>query len=229
MRDSDRPRKAGQFRPQELEKYPERRQYKEVPLNKQLEAQFKGKTGQDDREIKAVRGKKSEIIEGMVTKDLHVSPEKRSDDSKDFHYVGTKEFARELKKRNPSTTEKDTCLTVGFHDGNDNQAFVKDRGDTYVTAVHEKLHQKSKSELPTRLNEGITEHFAREKAGALGDLKNINKHGREIPKAKYYEKEVEIAGKLESTIGKKPLNKAYFEGKSDVLKNHLVALSIGDL
>ena len=169
-------RKTGQFRPQELEKYPEKRQYKEVPQNRQLEAQFKEKTCQDNREIKAARRKKSEIIEGMVTKDFNVSPERRLDNSKDFHFVGTKEFAKELKKRNPSTTEKDVRLTAGFHDISDNKAFVKDRGDTYVTAIHEKLHQKSKSELPTRLNEGITEHFAREKAGALGDLKHIDKH-----------------------------------------------------
>jgi hypothetical protein len=99
---------------------------------------------------------------------------------------------------------------------------VRDKGDTLTTSIHEKLHQKSMSELPTRLNEGITEHYAREKAGPIGSLKDIDHRGREISKpVSDYEKEVEIVRKLESTIGREPLNAAYFEGKTEVLQNEV--------
>ncbi len=175
-----------------------------------------------EKEKSELREKKSEIIEGMVTKDFPISSEKRLDNARDFHYLDKKEFAEELKHRDTSITERDIEPTEGFYDVRDKQAFVKDTGDTLEKSIHEKLHQKSISELPTRLNEGITEYFTREEAGAWGELKNIDAHGRELPKIPTdYEKEVEIVRKLDATIGKEPLHAAYFEGKTEVLKNHV--------
>lgn len=181
-----------------------------------------------NKEIKEAREKKSEIIEQMVTKDFPVTPEKRLDNAKDFHYADEKEFARELKKRDPFSAEMEIKLTEGFHYTPDKQAFVKEHGDTLVTSIHEKLHQKSMSELPTRLNEGVTEYLARKEAGVWGKLKDIDAQGREIPKIPSdYENEVEIVGKLEATVGKEPLHAAYFEGKTEVLKHHVDGI-LGD-
>lgn len=179
-------------------------------------------------EIKDTREKKSEIAEKMGTRDFPISSEKRLDNAKDFHYAGEQEFGDELAKRESSTTEEDKRLTEGFHDGRDNQAFVKDKGDTLKTSIHEKLHQKSMSELPTRLNEGITEYYAREKAGAMGALKDIDHSGKEISKPlSDYEKEVEIVRKLESTIGREPIHAAYLGGETRELMKHTDAV-LGD-
>jgi len=217
----NREHKTENFQPEKLKKYPEKMNLKEVPLNKKMESKFREKHLDSKSEIDATRDKKSEILENMVSKDFPISPEKQTDNTKDSHYVGKESFERELKKREPSTTESDIKLTRGFHDPRDNQVYIKDQGDTLVTSIHEKLHQKSNSELPTRLNEGITEHFARKEAGGLADLKNYDHHGREIPKAiSDYEKEVEIIQKIEAIIGRNPINKAYFEGKTDILEMH---------
>jgi len=183
---------------------------------------------QDISELTATREKKSEIIENMVQSDFPISAEKRMDNAKDFYYLGENEFTEEARYRNISSTEEDIGRIEGFYDGKDGKAFVKDQGDTLVTSIHEKLHQKSMSELPSRLNEGITEHFARKEAGAWGELKNIDSGGKEIPKIPSdYEKEVEIVRKLEATVGEKPLNAAYFEGRTDILKSHVDSL-LGD-
>ncbi len=175
----------------------------------------------DFDELKETREKKAEISEAMVSKDFPLSSEKRLDNAKDFHYVNGQDFGDELAKRDHSTTEQDKELTRGFHDGRDNQAFVKDKGDTLKTSIHEKLHQKSMSELPTRLNEGITEYYARERAGAMGALKDIDHSGKEnLKPLSDYEREVEIVSKLESTIGKEPLSAAYFGGDKGELMRH---------
>jgi hypothetical protein len=175
-----------------------------------------------DSETLETQEKKSELIEHMVQHDFPVSPEKRLDNAKDFHYLDDKEFAEQLKQRDPSSTVEDIELTCGFHDARDNQAFIKDKGDTLKTSIHEKLHQKSITELPTRFNEGITEYFARKEAGGWGELKKFDERGREIPKPlSDYEGEVDIVRKLEATIGREPLNAAYFEGKTEVLKNEV--------
>lgn len=214
-------KKVDSFQSKELSKYHEKLQYKDVSRNKQMERKFSEKHFKSIKDNNSVRDKKSEIIEGMVKKDFPLSSEKQKNNIEDFHFVDKNEFQKELKKRDPSGTEKDIRLTKGFHDSRDNQAFVKDQRDTLVTGIHEKLHQKSQSELPTRLNEGITEHYAREKAGGIGELINIDKHGREIPKTKSdYEREVEIVKKIEAIIGKEPLNKAYFDGRADILEKH---------
>jgi len=182
----------------------------------------------DFKELKETREKKSEIIEGMVTKYFPIASEKRLDNAKDFHYLSEKEFGEELRKRDPATTEQDLKLTDGFHDTGDRNAFIKDEGRTLVTAVHEKLHQKSISELPQRLKEGVTEYFAREKTGARGEIKDIDSQGREIPKVPSdYEKEVEIVGKLRATVGEKPLYAAYLDGKTEILKAHVDSI-LGD-
>lgn len=174
------------------------------------------------------RQKKSEIIEDMVTRDHPVSPERRADNTRDFHYIDERRFEAELKERDPSATEKDERLTEGFHDGRDHQAFVKEKGDTLLTSVHEKLHQKSMSELPTRFNEGLTEHFARNESGGAGRLKDIDHRGREIPRPlSDYEREVEVVGKLEASIGREPLERAYFDGDSAYLRDN-VDSALGD-
>jgi len=189
---------------------------------------WREKSDNYDKDVKAGREKRSEIVEEMVTNDFPVTSEKHSNSSKNFHYVDETEFAKELKEREPLTTQKDVDLTKGFHDRGDDHAFVKEDGDTFVTALHEKLHQKGNSELPTRLDEGMTEHFARKEAGALGELKNIDDQGRNNSKVgSDYENEVEIVGKLEATVGQEPLQKAYFEGKTEILKNHVDSV-LGD-
>jgi len=172
-----------------------------------------------DRERTTERQKKAEIVEGMVSRDFPINPEKRLDNAKDFHYADTGEFGNELEKRDSSTTEEDKRLTGGFNDSSDNQVFVKDEGDTLKTSIHEKLHQKSTSELPTRMNEGVTEHLARREAGPWGELKNIDSQGREIPKTPSdYEKEVETASKLSALAGDANIHAAYFEGKTEQLR-----------
>lgn len=164
----------------------------------------------------AERQKKAEIVEEMVSKDLPISPEKRLDNARDFHYADEKEFGEELEERYSSTTEEDKKLIDGFYNSRDNQAFVKEDGDTFKTSIHEKLHQKSMSELPTRLNEGVTEYMAKREAGPMGDLKYIDNRGMVIPKAPSdYEKEVETVSKLSALVGDKNINSAYFEGKTE--------------
>lgn len=172
-----------------------------------------------DFQYVAERQKKAEIVEGMVTRDFPVNPEKRLDNAKDFHYDDAREFGNELEKRDPTTTEEDKRLTGGFHDGSDNQSFVKDEGDTFKTSIHEKLHQKSKSELPIRMNEGVTEYLARQEAGPWGELKNIDSQGREIPQTPSdYEKEVETISKLSALAGDANIHAAYFDGKTEQLR-----------
>ncbi|MBF0234806.1 MAG: hypothetical protein HQK65_17475 [Desulfamplus sp.] len=214
-------KKVEHFQPTELKKYPEKMSLQEIPFNKKMESKFREKHLDDRNEIEAARGKKSEIIEGMVLRDFSVSPEKQENNVKDFHFVDKEVFKKEMQKREPSATESDVELTKGFHAPRDNQVYVKEEGDTLVTSIHEKMHQKSKSELPTRLNEGVTEHFARQEAGGLADLKNFDIHGREIPKAQSdYEKEVEIVNKIEAVIGRNPIKRAYFDGQTDIFEMH---------
>ena len=179
-------------------------------------------------ELQAEREKKSEILEGMVSRDFSLDPEKRFDNTKDFHYAGPGEFEEELKKREPSTTNLDARLTDGFYDPRDNQAYVREGDNTLKTGIHEKLHQKSMSELPTRLNEGVTEYLARREAGPYGDLKKIDERGREIAQAKSdYEKEVEVVHKLSALIGEKPIRAAYFNGDTATLRS-AVDKELGD-
>lgn len=171
-----------------------------------------------ENEVRETRDKKAEIVEGMVSRDFPVSNQKNTDNSGDFHYLEEHKFEKELKQRDPRSTEQDVKLTEGFHDGKDNQAFVKDKGGTLDTSLHEKLHQKSLSDMPTRLNEGITEHFSRQEGGTWERIKNIDHRGKEISKPlSDYENEVEIVKKLESTIGREPLERAYFKGETEYL------------
>ena len=225
----ERPEKnSDQFKPEELQRYPEKKNFKDVPLNKKMEAQFKEKNLKYDRELQATRDKKAEIVEKQVSKDFPLAPEKRSNNSKDLQYADSNEFSKEYKIRDPSAKDHEIQLTEGFYDKRDEQAYVREGKDDYTTALHEKLHQKSKSELPTRLNEGITEHNAKKEAGWMADLKNIDSRGREIPKTPSdYEKDVQIAGKLEATVGRDSLNQAYFEGRTDALKKDINE-SLGD-
>ena len=214
--------KSGADGHREVFNRPEKMIHKDVPLNRQMKAQFKEKNTEQNIGRYEARDKKSEIVEKQVTKDFPVTPEKGTDNSKDFHFMDQKELSAEIKKRDSSFTESDISRINGFHDPNDGQAFVKDEGNTYKTAIHEKLHQKSNSELPTRLNEGITEHYAGEKAGAVGELKNIDNRGRELSKPESdYKHDVKIVNKIEASVGKDALNAAYFDGKSDVLKDSI--------
>lgn len=170
-------------------------------------------------ELTAEREKRAEIVEDMVSRDFPLSSEKRLDNAKDFHLVDSMEFGKELEKRDRSTAEEGKKLTQGFYDGRDNQAFVKDEGRTFTASLHEKLHQKSMSELPTRLNEGVTDYLARREAGPLGELKHIDSHGKEIPiPPSDYEKEVETVSKLSALVGESNIHSAYFEGKVDQLR-----------
>ena len=53
-------------------------------------------------------------------------------------------------------------------------------------------------------------------------MKNIDKHGKEIPKPESdYKHDVKIVKKIEATVGKDALNAAYFDGKSDVLNGNI--------
>ena len=195
---------------------------KDTSLSYQHEKRLDGRKSVEDLdlEVKETRDKKAEIVENMVSRDFPINTEKNADNTRDFHYRDEGSFEKELKQRDSSTTERDAKLTDGFHDSRDNQAFVKENSDTLRTSIHEKLHQKSMSEMPTRFNEGLTEHFSRQEEGALGRLKDIDNRGKEMPKAlSDYEREVEIVKKLESTIGREPLERAYFNGETDVLKS----------
>jgi len=166
--------------------------------------------------------KRSEIVENQVRSDMPDTSRRRLDNAKDFHFQDSGKFESELKKRDPSASDDMNSRTMGYHDGRDNQAFVRDKGDTYTTALHEKLHQKSESNLSTRMNEGVTEYLAREKAGGIHNLKNIDDRGREIPKPQSdYEKEVASVRKLSATVGDDAIKSAYFEGKTGELRNAL--------
>jgi hypothetical protein len=166
--------------------------------------------------------KRSDIVEKQVRGDMPDTARKRLDNTKDFHFQDSGKFESELKKRDPDSSDNMNRRTTGYHDGADNQAFVRDKGDTYTTALHEKLHQKSESNLSTRMNEGVTEYMAREKAGGIGELKKIDDRGREIPKPQSdYEKEVASVRRLSATVGDDAIKGAYFEGKSGELRNSL--------
>lgn len=213
----------------ELENVSERET--QEPRNERQEKRFdraRDLTHPSRRDLSEKREKKGDIVEHMVAKDFPLSPEKRLDNAKDFHYRGDREFGEELGRRDLSSTESDIRRTDGFYDKRDNQAFVRENDDTLLNSIHEKLHQKSRSELPTRLNEGITEHYARQEAGPAGNLRNLDHRGGDTPKAPSdYENEVIIVRKLESTVGDTPFKKAYFEGQTDALK-HSVDAVLGD-
>ncbi len=172
------------------------------------------------REKQATRDAKADITENIVSKSFPLNETKRGDNSRDFHFQGKNDFVQEYDKR-ASDKDPEAKQVLGYHDNRDNQAFVRDQGNTLETAVHEKLHQKSKSELPPRLNEGVTEHFSRQGAGEVGRLKNIDSRGREILQpGSDYERDREIVGKLSATVGDAPLRAAYFDGKTDELQQH---------
>jgi len=156
-----------------------------------------------------------------VDKSNPVHPSKQGDNSHDLHFQDDREYNRELQQRDPSIGN-DAQLVSGYYDRRDNQAFVREQGNTLDTAVHEKLHQKSRSEMPTRLDEGITEHFTRQTAGEVGRLKNIDSRGREITgPVSDYERERIIVGKISATVGEAPLQRAYFDGNTDELRRHM--------
>ena len=172
--------------------------------------------------------KKAEILEHSITEHNPVSPEKRLDQAKDFHYLQDQGFERELHHRDPGSTEQDRKLTEGFHDPRDNQAFVRDLPDGvfnarqgYQVGLHEKLHQKSLSDLPTRLNEGVTEYFARQQAGP--EIRPFTSEEKELAAQHIsdYENEVGIVSKLTATVGEKPFQEAYFNGNTKALKDHI--------
>lgn len=214
-------KKGDRSRTRELNKYPEKMKYRELSRNKQLEKKFSEKHSQSLKRTDGDRRKRSEIVEEMVKKELPESSAKQRNNRSDFHYADQSDFEKELKQRDPAGSDKEIEMTQGFYDSSDRQAFVKDQGDTLTTALHEKLHQKSNSELPTRLNEGITEHYARQKAGGMGNLKTFDRHGNEIPKSlSDYEKEVELVRKMEAVIGKEPVRRAYFDGDTRNLEMH---------
>jgi hypothetical protein len=184
-----------------------------------MEARFREKMEMSDPERRASREKRAEIVEGMVRKDFDLSPEKRRNDAGNFHYRDSREFDRELRRREPGATGSDAFRTEGFYDSRDHQAYVRDTGDTLERATHEKLHQKSKSELPTRLDEGMTEHFTRKELGGFADLKTFGSRGREIQKPQSdYRNEARIVSKLEASIGPETLHKGYFEGNTAALR-----------
>ncbi|RJR44327.1 MAG: hypothetical protein C4567_04480 [Deltaproteobacteria bacterium] len=175
-----------------------------------------------EREKASVRESAARSVEHIVQKDFPLAPEKRVDHSKDLSFQDDKDFDQELKTRESKISEGDVKLTQGFYDGRDNQAFVRDEipaSQKLNDSIHEKLHQKSKSELSRRLNEGVTEYFARQESIPL---KNHDRHGREILQPQSdYEKEVEIVNKLVATVGEEPFKRAYFEGNTEILKHHI--------
>lgn len=181
-----------------------------------------GSFADPEKEKAAVREDSARIVEHIVQKDFPLSPEKRMDQSKDLHYHDGVDFDHELKVRESKISEVDVKLTQGFYDGRDNQAFVRDElpaSEKLNDSIHEKLHQKSKSELSTRFNEGVTEYFARQESIPL---KNHDHHGREILQPQSdYEKEVEIVSQLAATVGEEPFKRAYFEGNTEILKYHI--------
>jgi len=208
-----------QLKPEVPERRSEFGQYRSVPEHRAIKARFREKIDTQKRELQTERVKKAEIVEEMVLKDFDLSPDKRRDDVKNLHYRNGSEFDREVQRRHPGLTPGEVWRIEGFYDLPSNQAYVRDTGDTLETATHEKLHQKSRSELPTRLNEGMTEHFTRKELGPFVDLKTFDSRGSEIPKpGSDYIKDALIVGKLEATIGPGPMHKAYFEGNTVALR-----------
>ena len=68
----------------------------------------------------------------------------------------------------------------------------------------------------------MTEHFTRQGTGEIGRLKDIDSRGREIPRpGSDYERDREIVGKLSATVGDAPLRAAYFDGKTDELRQNV--------
>ena len=172
-----------------------------------------------EQELCAKHDVEKNILENEVMENFPVAKDKQIDNSKGLHFLDEKELAQELKNRFPEDRVEEGTAISGFEDSRDNQAFVIDNPDSYETGVHEKLHQKSKSELPTCLDEGITQYFTREKIGGLGELKSVDNHGREIPKSvSAYGKDVEIVQKLDAVVGRKPLYGAYFNGDTQRLQ-----------
>lgn len=211
-RETGRRRESGLERRQEL---PSKR--KEISEHDRVESALaRQQIGQSDKQ--ATRAAKADITESIVSKSFPLNETKLEDNSRDFHFQGNKDFEREYKKRT-ANMDQEAKHVLGYHDSRDNQAFVRAQGNTLETAVHEKLHQKSNSELPTRLNEGVTEYFTRQGAGEIGRLKDIDSRGREIPRSvSDYERDREIVGKLSFTVGDGPLRAAYFDGKTDELR-----------
>lgn len=179
----------------------------------------------DVAEKATTRQMEQEHVEQLVVRDFSVDPEKRLDQAKDLSVLEGREFDRELRKRVPELSEAKIKDIEGFQDSRDGRAFVREGefSEQYLTAIHEKLHQKSRSELPTALNEGVTEYLARREAGWVGDLRNIDRHGNEIPRRPAYDGEVAVVQKLSGLVGDDTIERAYFQGDTDSLRQHVDA------
>jgi len=205
----------------EGERQPEKIPYRDVPAHRVLEEQCKTKIHGDAAENRLAERQKAAAAEKMVVRDFPVSPDKKRDQSDDLHMLDKDAFGDELKKRNPESTKDEIERTAGFYDSRDQQAFVKDAGNTLNTSIHEKLHQKSESRLPTSLNEGMTEYLSKDEAGAVGQLRDIDSRGRETKKPEYYREEAAVVAQLDAVVGRNTLHEAYFHGRDDVLKDRV--------
>jgi hypothetical protein len=181
----------------------------------------------EQRQERAELGRKSDarakIVEDLVSKKYPISPEKRRDQSGDLHFRDDKSFHDEMKRREPQANERDIKDTLGFHDPRDGRAFVRDSHNTLEKATHEKIHQKSKSHMDTSLKEGFTEYFTKETAGPMGQVRDYDRHGREIKRAECYGKERDIASRMDAVADRKTINDAYFHGKTESLRGEVDA------
>jgi hypothetical protein len=196
----------------------EKRGMRAVETERRVKEALREKSSSPEGERAASQRKRAEIAENIVMKKVPEGSIGRRDDTASMRYMEKKEFDREFRERDPGARQAEIDRTLGFRDPRDNKAFVKEGSDTLSTAVHEKLHQKSNCDLPTNFKEGITEHLARREAGAMGDLKQIDARGREIPRPTVYEKETMMVLKVSAVVGDKPIEQAYFERRTDLLK-----------
>lgn len=187
------------------------------------EARLERANDLQDRET--VQSLEQDHIEQMVVRDFSVAPEKRLDQARDLAIVDDQEFVAELKAREPELKEEEIERIAGFQDSRDSKAFVREGefSEQWLTSIHEKLHQKSQSELPRAMNEGVTEYLARKEAGWTGELHNYDRHGNEIPRRSAYDGEVEVINKLVARVGDAPLKRAYFQGDTASLQQRVDA------
>lgn len=138
---------------------------------------------------------------------------------KPVELLDEEDFDYQRSEIEPPCTQEERNLLLGYTEDPSRRVVVRDNGDTFVTALHEKYHQVSAGRLPTELNEGITEHLAGRKAGAIGELIKIGPHGEKLPDHnRTYDLSTRAAEKLEAGVGSELMKRAYFEEEVAPLK-----------
>lgn len=132
------------------------------------------------------------------------------------HFEGDAEYQRGLESEYPKLSEQERQGIVGDLRNGTEPYVDRDRPDLPQTVAHERLHELSDPEFRDKfgadLDEGTTEHLAREAVPGL--------HLKDQPEA--YPEEERLVGMMEARVGP-AVERAYLSGDIQPLKRELDA------